>query len=211
MGQHISDIYSSSILMAEAEVGKHFYWDIAGFLVHGQVLLVIWFVIIILLSISFLGTSNIQQIPTGWQNFMECVLEFVTDIAKNQLGESFYRENTNYYSDSFINPYYINTETLDNLFPNESFDFIKIDTQGSEIDILVGGKLLVQSTEYILLEVSITNYNIGAPLIKDVLNYMDSIGFIMVDIWNCGYANRVPGKHYDDLCQIDVLFTRKKL
>jgi F-type H+-transporting ATPase subunit a len=92
MGQHISLIYSSSILMAEAEVGKHFYWDIAGFLVHGQVLLVIWFVAIILLSISFLGTSNIQQIPTGWQNFMECVLEFVTDIAKNQLGESIYRE-----------------------------------------------------------------------------------------------------------------------
>jgi len=92
MGQHISDIYSSSILMAEAEVGKHFYWDIAGFLVHGQVLLVIWFVAIILLSISFLGTSNIQQIPRGWQNFMECVLEFVTDIAKNQLGESFYKE-----------------------------------------------------------------------------------------------------------------------
>ena len=92
MGQHISDIYSSSILMAEAEVGKHFYWDIAGFLVHGQVLLVIWFVIIILLSISFLGTSNIQQIPTGWQNFMESALDFIIDIAKNQLGESFYRE-----------------------------------------------------------------------------------------------------------------------
>jgi len=36
MGQHISLIYSSSILMAEAEVGKHFYWDIAGFLVHGH-------------------------------------------------------------------------------------------------------------------------------------------------------------------------------
>ena len=41
-------------LLAEAEVGKHFYWNIAGFLVHGQVLLVIWFVILILLVFPLL-------------------------------------------------------------------------------------------------------------------------------------------------------------
>jgi len=87
------NFYSSTfILLAEAEVGKHFYWNIAGFLVHGQVLLVIWFVAAILLTFALLGSSNIQQIPKGWQNFMECVLEFVTEIARNQLGESFYKE-----------------------------------------------------------------------------------------------------------------------
>lgn len=87
------NFYSSTFtLLAEAEVGKHFYWDIAGFLVHGQVLLVIWFVFAILLTFAFLGSSKIEQIPRGWQNFMECVLEFVTEIARNQLGESFYKE-----------------------------------------------------------------------------------------------------------------------
>jgi F-type H+-transporting ATPase subunit a len=87
------NFYSSTFtLLADAEVGKHFYWDIAGFLVHGQVLLVIWFVFAILLTFAILGSSNIEQIPRGWQNFMECVLEFVTEIARNQLGESFYRE-----------------------------------------------------------------------------------------------------------------------
>ena len=79
-------------LLAEAEVGKHFYWNLAGFLVHGQVLAVIWFVVILLLIFAFLGTSNADRIPHGWQNFMESALDFVTDIAKNQLGESFYRE-----------------------------------------------------------------------------------------------------------------------
>lgn len=87
------NFYSSTFpLLAEAEVGKHFYWNIAGFLVHGQVLVVIWFVFAILLTFSFLGSRNIEQIPRGWQNFMECVLDFVTEIARNQLGESFYRE-----------------------------------------------------------------------------------------------------------------------
>ena len=83
---------STSTFLAEAEVGKHFYWNIAGFLVHGQVLIVLWFVFAILLTFGFLGSRNIEQIPRGWQNFMESVVEFVTDIAKDQLGESFYRE-----------------------------------------------------------------------------------------------------------------------
>jgi len=60
--------------------------------VHGQVLIVIWFVFAIILTFAFLGSRNVEQIPRGWQNFMECVLDFITDIAKNQLGESFYRE-----------------------------------------------------------------------------------------------------------------------
>jgi len=87
------NFYSSTFtLLAEAEVGKHFYWNIAGALVHGQVLIVIWFVVAILLTFSALGTSNANRIPHGWQNFMESALDFIIDIAKNQLGESFYRE-----------------------------------------------------------------------------------------------------------------------
>jgi F-type H+-transporting ATPase subunit a len=88
------EIFNSNMftLLAEAEVGKHFYWNIAGFLAHGQVLLVIWFVAIILLLLSVLGTRNIERIPTGFQNFMESAVDFVTDIARDQLGESFYKE-----------------------------------------------------------------------------------------------------------------------
>ena len=83
---------STSTLLAEAEVGKHFYWDIAGFLVHGQVLVVIWFVFIILFAFSILGTQKTERIPSGWQNFMEATVDYVAGIAKDQLGESFYKE-----------------------------------------------------------------------------------------------------------------------
>jgi len=86
-------IYSNLFtLLAEAEVGKHFYWQIAGYLVHGQVLIVIWFVILVLLILSLLGTSKVDRIPNGMQNFMEITVDFVTDIARNQLGESFYKD-----------------------------------------------------------------------------------------------------------------------
>ena len=80
------NFYSSTFtLLADAEVGKHFYWNLFGFLVHGQVLVVIWFVFALLLLFAFLGTSNTDRIPNGWQNFAEASVDFVTDIARDQL------------------------------------------------------------------------------------------------------------------------------
>jgi len=97
------NFYSSTfILLADAEVGKHFYWNIFGFLVHGQVLLVLWFVFALLFIFSLLGTQNTNRIPNGWQNFMEAVLDFVIGIAKDQLGESFYKEWLPFISTLFL-------------------------------------------------------------------------------------------------------------
>lgn len=83
---------STFTLLAEAEVGKHFYWEIAGNLIHGQVLIVVWFVFLVLITLSILGSRNTNRIPNSFQNFMEAAVDFVTDIAKDQLGESFYKE-----------------------------------------------------------------------------------------------------------------------
>ncbi|MGB2926706.1 MAG: F0F1 ATP synthase subunit A [Limnothrix sp.] len=77
--------------LAELEVGKHFYWELGGLKVHGQVLLTSWFVIAVLVIASLIATRNIQRIPSGFQNFMEYTLEFLRDLVKNQLGEKEYR------------------------------------------------------------------------------------------------------------------------
>ncbi|NJK54391.1 MAG: F0F1 ATP synthase subunit A [Leptolyngbyaceae cyanobacterium SU_3_3] len=77
--------------LASLEVGHHLYWEIGGLKVHGQVFLVSWFVIGLLVVASLLATRNIQRIPSGIQNFMEYALEFVRDLARNQLGEKEYR------------------------------------------------------------------------------------------------------------------------
>jgi F-type H+-transporting ATPase subunit a len=97
-----SNLMNTSLLLSGIEVGVHYYWDIAGISVHGQVFMVIWFVIFLLLGASFLGTSKLQRIPEGWQNFMELVLEFTTEIARNQLGESFYRPWVPFISTLFL-------------------------------------------------------------------------------------------------------------
>lgn len=77
--------------LAELEVGKHFYWEIGNLKLHGQVFITSWIVIGLLLTAAFLATRNIQRVPKGIQNLMEYALEFVRDIARNQLGEKEYR------------------------------------------------------------------------------------------------------------------------
>lgn len=77
--------------LAELEVGKHLYWHVGNLRVHGQVFLTSWFVIGLLVLASVLATRNIQRVPAGFQNLMEYALEFIRDLAKNQIGEKEYR------------------------------------------------------------------------------------------------------------------------
>jgi F-type H+-transporting ATPase subunit a len=77
--------------LASLEVGQHWYWEIGNYRVHGQVFMTSWFVISLLVIASLAATQNVQRIPSGMQNFMEYVLEFLRDLAKNQLGEKEYR------------------------------------------------------------------------------------------------------------------------
>lgn len=81
----------NSFPLASLEVGHHFYWQLGNFKLHGQVFLTSWFVIGVLVIASLAATRNIQKVPSGIQNLMEYALEFIRDLAKNQIGEKEYR------------------------------------------------------------------------------------------------------------------------
>ncbi|MGH1394747.1 MAG: F0F1 ATP synthase subunit A [Trichormus sp.] len=81
----------NSFPLAELEVGQHFYWQLGNLKIHGQVFLTSWFVISLLVIASLAASRNPQKIPSGIQNLMEYALEFIRDLAKNQLGEKEYR------------------------------------------------------------------------------------------------------------------------
>ncbi len=78
-------------VLASLEVGKHFYWHIGNLEIHGQVLIVSWIVMGVLVLASAIATRKIERVPSGLQNFMEYALEFVQGIAKDQIGEKEYR------------------------------------------------------------------------------------------------------------------------
>ena len=116
-------------------------------------------------------------------------------------GNSYYRELTEHFNDENAIEIIIKSKTLDGLFPNTKFDLIKLDTQGSEIDILKGGSELLKFSKYVLMECAIIEYNKNSPKIDDVIEFMSDIGFInSTQIYNHLTKNMV--------IQQDILFTR---
>jgi F-type H+-transporting ATPase subunit a len=79
-----------SINLAELSVGQHWYWEIAGFQIHGQVLITTWFVLAIIRIFSLVATQNLKETPDRFQNLAEYITEFIRDIAKTQIGEHEY-------------------------------------------------------------------------------------------------------------------------
>lgn len=73
--------------LASVEVGTHLYWEFANLTLHGQVVLVIWMVIAVILVVVLVGIQKRELIPKTAQVFVEMVFEYVSGIAKDQIGE----------------------------------------------------------------------------------------------------------------------------
>lgn len=117
-------------------------------------------------------------------------------------GASIYKETTEFYDD--CNEFTLPMTTLDSL--QQTFDLIKIDVQGAELDILKGGVKTIVDCDFILVELSINKYNDGAPSADEVIVFLSNLGFQINDIFSHFYFNNT-------LTQIDILFinTSKKL
>lgn len=129
-------------------------------------------------------------------------------VRKNEprcTGNSIYRENTSFYDDDQIIVEKKQTKTLSNLLNNQTFDLIKIDVQGSEIDIINGGLDIIKEAKGILMEVSLMEYNQNSPTKEFVYEYMDNLGFKPVEL--IGNINH-PLTY--ELIQQDILFLNKK-
>ena len=68
---------------------------------------------------------------------------------------------------------------MDDLFQDRTFDIIKIDVQGCEIDIIKGGKRIFQSATRVYMEVPVDGieYNLGAPKRREYFQIMEDLGF----------------------------------
>ena len=120
-------------------------------------------------------------------------------------GNSYYKEHNYWDIPQLVQESKVKLKKLDDIFEDDAvFELIKIDTQGSELDILKGGVKLISKSSVIVLEIAYTEYNEGAPTAKDIINYMNSIGF---------EKKMRIGEHYedDDVIQKDFVFLNKEL
>lgn len=101
-------------------------------------------------------------------------------------GNSIYRENKEYSENAdilFPENKYIEklTNTLDNLSLSNNIpvpDVIKLDTQGSELEILKGYNKL-HEVKAIIIEIAHVEYNLGSPKFSDVTDFLNNMGFIL--------------------------------
>lgn len=101
----------------------------------------------------------------------------------------------------------IKTDTLDS-FDLSPVDFIKIDTQGSELDILQGGVKTLDSCLGIELEVEFVEIYKNQPLFDKVLSFMLSKNFEFFDFVVEYRYNRETLNRTGQLAFADALFLR---
>lgn len=81
---------------------------------------------------------------------------------------------------------------------------MKLDVQGYELEVLRGATRTLESAEVLVLELSLLEYNRGAPLLGQVLAEVGALGFVMYDI--CGQHRRQSSRA---LLQVDAIFVRE--
>ena len=98
-------------------------------------------------------------------------------------------------------------QTLDSLFEKEPIALpvlLKLDVQGFELEVLRGGKALLDRAEVVILETSLLPYNKDAPLFAEVVAFMEKADLFVYDF--CGQWRRQTDH---TLFQTDVVFVRQ--
>ena len=104
-------------------------------------------------------------------------------------GNSCYRENVeiNPSANIYFNESHKrikNAWTLDTIVKRKCFpkpDLMKLDVQGAELDVLKGAEYVLRHCENLILELQRVEYNKGAPLKDEVIAYLASIGFQLMN------------------------------
>jgi len=79
-----------------------------------------------------------------------------------------------------------------------------VNTQGSEIAILQGAQQTLQGVSLLYLELPILRYNKGAPTFTEYIEYLSSISFLPVALFEIHSLNGA-------LVQVDILFMSQEL
>ena len=143
--------------------------------------------------IAMLGDREIEA-----SSFFVVNAKIVTDLNKS--GSSKFKENSNFPIEERTLP----QRTLRSVVADrgQTFQLLKLDVQGAELDVLRGLGYHLSKVEVILMEISLVNYNKGAPLIDVVLSELSGMGFVVYDIVE--ERRDLSGR----LLQIDGLFVR---
>jgi FkbM family methyltransferase len=132
---------------------------------------------------------------------------FYKKIEGHCTGDSLFKENTFHYSDELLVEEKRISTTLSILCEKHNIkkiDLLKLDTQGSEIIIMEGLGEMLNDVDFIELECSLVEWNLGGCKIGDVIEYLRP----QFEIYEILEFHRLNGV---DLIQVDLIFKNKKI
>jgi FkbM family methyltransferase len=121
---------------------------------------------------------------------------------KMRTGSSVYAENTGVARQEVTMPMTtLNHVVRDAGLLNGGSTLLKLDVQGSEIEILRGAAEVLPQITAVIAEVSLVNYNLGAPQFAEITQFMREQGFVVYDIAGMRRFGKMMG-------QLDIIFLR---
>lgn len=119
-------------------------------------------------------------------------------------GDSYYKETTAFYDNQ--GTVSLPCTTLDAVkaeYDLPTPQFMKLDTQGSELDILAGSVGFLRDVDVVYTKCPIVRYNSGAPTIDEYLSFFAEHRFIPIDVFKVH-------RFEETLLQIDIMFMREE-
>ena len=131
--------------------------------------------------------------------------------SNNSTGDSFYPENTKLsgvfgWQEKEVETADLDSFAVQNHLPSP--DWIKLDVQGAELDVLAGGKCLFSKSKFLLTEIPLLPYNLGAPSFSDYLDAFGAAGFLPVSVVEVHQLLAKAGNS-PALSQMDLFFERQ--
>jgi len=96
-------------------------------------------------------------------------------------------------------------EIAPQLMPEHGLIYLKVDTQGYELEVLGGATQLLKRTAAIQIEMSLVPLYEGAPTFSEAMSHMDALKFELFSIIT-GFKNTRTGR----LLQVDGIFMRRE-
>jgi FkbM family methyltransferase len=122
------------------------------------------------------------------------------DFVQMETGSSVFEESSPYARKRLKKTLITLDALLEAYTDFKQIDFLKLDVQGYELEVLKGASALLKRTEFVLMETSLIPINKGCPLIFEAMAFMDSMGFRTMDF--CSQVRRKDGA----LWATDLLF-----
>ena len=129
----------------------------------------------------------------------------ILNVHPDKLGSSFFKEVEGPSVDGV--PREVPVVTIDDLCARRSLVgpyLMRVDVQGAEVQVLNGASRTLQTTEAVILEVTLFGTMIGGPQLYDVVSRMNELGFVVYDV--CGFLYRPLD---NALSQLDMVFVHE--